>query len=69
MIVDTIEESVECEPVTVKLKKPKVRRTPLSLILKHIHARLLTTIRVNEVVSAFCRNIYVPYSICIHIIL
>lgn len=25
MIVDTIEETVECEPVTLKLKKPKVR--------------------------------------------
>lgn len=28
MIVETIEESVECEPVTVKLKKPKVRLAP-----------------------------------------
>lgn len=28
MIVETIEETVECEPVTVKLKKPKVRRAP-----------------------------------------
>lgn len=26
MIVQTIEETVECEPVTIKLKKPKVRR-------------------------------------------
>lgn len=25
MIVETIEETVECEPVTVKLRKPKVR--------------------------------------------
>lgn len=26
MIVETIEETVECEPVTIKLKKPKVRQ-------------------------------------------
>lgn len=25
MIVETIEESIECEPVTIKLRKPKVR--------------------------------------------
>ncbi|CAH0600340.1 unnamed protein product [Chrysodeixis includens] len=30
MIVETIEETVECEPVTVKLKKPKVRRAPVA---------------------------------------
>lgn len=34
MIVETIEEHVECEPVTIKLKKPKVsrHRSRLSLI-------------------------------------
>lgn len=26
MIVETIEETIECEPVTIKLRKPKVRR-------------------------------------------
>lgn len=26
MIVETIEESIECEPVTLKIKTPKVRR-------------------------------------------
>lgn len=40
MIVETIEETVECEPVTVKLRKPKVRR--LSLISSR---STLTTLR------------------------
>lgn len=56
MIIDTIEETVECEPVTVKLKKPKVRRLSvdnLNIITLGYYA---LTIYASKV-FAFCRNI------------
>lgn len=34
MIVETIEENIECEPVTMTLKKPKVRRVPVGTRVK-----------------------------------
>lgn len=42
MIVETIEENIQCEPVTIKLKTPKVRRLLSVANLQSVHPILLT---------------------------
>lgn len=55
MIVETIEENIQCEPVTIKLKTPKVRRLLSVANLLSVHPIILTRQTSISIIPTSCR--------------